>query len=90
MQRTGEQPVDLSVKEQNLLSTCSLARHHQRGAQGETKSKTAEGACVAYAEATETSGKDVVEIHPIPREFAGLSLWQTHKKVNTQKRGNGF
>ena len=37
MQRTGEQPVDLSVKEQNLLSTCSLARHHQRGARGETK-----------------------------------------------------
>ena len=31
----------------------------------ETKGKTAEGACVAYAEATETSGKDLVEIHPI-------------------------
>ena len=65
MQRTGEQPVDLSVKEQNLLSTCSLARHHQRGARRETKGKTAECACVAYAEATETSGKDLVEIHPI-------------------------
>ena len=118
MQRTGEQPVDLSVKEQKLLSTCSLARHHQRGARGETKGKaelpeihdgilalmeknlipststgeskvlyckmkgdyyryfaecatgdakgkTAEGACVAHAEATKTSGKALFAIHPV-------------------------
>ena len=34
-------------------------------ATGDAKGKAAEGACVAYAEATKTSEKDLVAIHPV-------------------------
>ena len=40
-------------------------------ATGDAKGKTAEGACVAYAEATKTSEKDLVAIHPI---LLGMAL----------------
>ena len=49
-------------------------RYLAEWATGDAKGKAAEGACVAYAEATKTSEKDLVAIHPVRLAMAVSSV----------------
>ena len=49
-------------------------RYLAERATGDAKGKTAEGACVAFAEATKTSEKDLVAIHPVRLAMALSSV----------------